>query len=74
MEEKVIAVKKDNVIISVGCGRNCFSVENGKLVYDEHIFEFKKKIGGLVFKDYKDVFDLCIFAFENNLFDEEIDQ
>jgi hypothetical protein len=74
MPNNVVAIKKDNIIISVWCGRNCFSVEDGKLVFDEHVFEFKKRIGGLVFKEYNDAFDLCVFAFENNLFDDEINQ
>jgi|WetSurMetagenome_2_1015567.scaffolds.fasta_scaffold1407104_1 hypothetical protein len=72
MEEKVIAIKEKDTIISVGCGKYCFSVENNELTFDENVTEFYEKQSKDKLVNYLAIFDLCNFAFENNIFDEEI--
>lgn len=64
----VIAVKKDGKIVSVGCGKHCFAVENNTLEKDYHMDEFYSKIGKS--KEYNEAFLLCLFAYENDMYDK----
>lgn len=67
LKMKVTLVKNRGVPVSVGVGRNCFSLENGVPVHDE-----AQKIGAEVAgksKQYQDAFELACWAVENQMYD-----
>lgn len=70
MSDKIVtAVKKNETVISICCGKYCFSVNNGVLEKDQNVEDFYKKQNTEKYKDYIATFDLCAFAYENEIYD-----
>ena len=68
---KIELVKINKNPVTVVAGKYAFPIENGRIAHNECSRVGAEYNGNI--KDYNDAYELACFAYENNIYDSEID-
>ena len=71
MNEKVIAIKANDKVVSVNYGHWNFTVTENVLEKNSQLEGFYAQMSKENLKKYLAAFELCQMAFENDMYDEE---